>query len=258
MPDSRADQPVLYEVRGDVACITLNRPTVLNALNAELVAELARHVEAAAADARAALVIVRGAGRAFCSGIDRTALANGSVTEQFFRDWIRALNCLEDMPKVSIAALHGYAIGGGLQLAVACDFRVAADDSILELGATRHGLIPDGAVLRLARLVGLGRAKQLTLLNERVSPREALAMGLVSHVCPPHDIEAALHSLQEKIAGASSTATAQAKKLINMSLHHDPRTLVEELIAAQDVCISSRETAEANQAWQQKRPPEFS
>src|SRR3989442_2768174 len=97
--------------------MTLNRPGMLNALTRELAAALAEHAEAAAADPAVTLVVVRGAGRAFCSGMDRTALAAGSVDEAFYRHWIRGLNCLEDMPKISIAVLHGYAIGGGLHLA---------------------------------------------------------------------------------------------------------------------------------------------
>ena len=170
---------VTYQTANGVAWITLDRPTVLNALNTDLVADLADSAEAAAADPDVIVVIVRGHGRAFCSGMDRTALAAGTVGEEFYRHWIRALNCLEDMPKISVAVLHGYSIGGGLQLALACDLRLATTDAIIGLGATLHGIIPDGAVLRLARLVGLGRAKELALLNENIAPEEARAIGLV-------------------------------------------------------------------------------
>ncbi|MGH7313726.1 MAG: enoyl-CoA hydratase/isomerase family protein, partial [Candidatus Rokuibacteriota bacterium] len=147
--------PVTYETREGVARITLSRPAVLNALDSELAIALADHADAAAADGQVVLVVVRGAGRAFCSGMDRTALAEGRIAEAFYRHWIRALNTLEDMPKLVLAVLHGYCLGGGLQLALACDLRLATDDAIIGLGATRHGLIPDGAVLRLARVVGL-------------------------------------------------------------------------------------------------------
>src|SRR5262249_26015071 len=111
--------PVSYESNDGVAIITLDRPAVLNALDTGLVTTLAQCGERAAADATATLVVVRGRGRAFCSGMDRTALAAGEVDETFYRHWIRALNGLEDMAKVSVAVLHGYAIGGGLQLALA-------------------------------------------------------------------------------------------------------------------------------------------
>ena len=127
--------------------------------------------------------MLRGAGRAFCSGIDRTALARDEIGDAFYRAIARASNALEDMPKLSIAVLHGWSIGGGLQIATACDLRLATDDAVLELGATRHGLVPDATILRLARLIGLSRAKYLALLNERVSPREALAWGLVKLGC---------------------------------------------------------------------------
>ena len=113
--------PVTYEARDGVGWITLNRPEVLNALSTELAAALADHAESAAGDPGVMQVIVRGAGRAFCSGMDRTELASGSIGEAFYRHWSRALDCLEDMPKITVAVLHGYSIGGGLQLALLND-----------------------------------------------------------------------------------------------------------------------------------------
>jgi enoyl-CoA hydratase/carnithine racemase len=248
--------PVSYESRDGVATIALDRPAVLNALDTELAATLAECAERAAADPAVTLVVVRGRGRAFCSGMDRTALAAGDIGETFYRRWIRGLNCLEDMPKVSIAVLHGHAIGGGLQLALACDLRLASDDAVLGLGATRHGIIPDGAILRLARIVGLGRAKELTLLNDDVSPAAARAMGLVNWVCPAGDIESTLAAIVGKARAASPTANAHAKRLLQQSFHEDPRALIETVLHAQHDCMTSRETAEANRAWQEQRATE--
>ncbi len=249
--------PVLYDVNDGVATITLNRPAVLNALTTELAATLAAHVEAAARDPAVLLVVVRGAGRAFCSGMDRTALAGGSIGEPFYRHWIRALNGLEDMPKLSLAVLHGHAIGGGLQLALACDLRLSTDDAVLGLGATRHGIIPDGAVLRLARVVGLGRAKELALLNDDITPAEARAIGLVNWVCAPAEVDSMLHTLVGKARGAAPTATAHTKRLLHASFHLDPRAAVEEMVRAQNECMASWETAEANRAWTDKREAVF-
>jgi enoyl-CoA hydratase/carnithine racemase len=248
--------PVSYESRDGVATIALDRPAVLNALDTELAATLAECAERAAADPAVTLVVVRGRGRAFCSGMDRTALAAGDIGETFYRRWIRGLNCLEDMPKVSIAVLHGHAIGGGLQLALACDLRLASDDAVLGLGATRHGIIPDGAILRLARIVGLGRAKELTLLNDDVSPAAARAMGLVNWICPAGDIESTLAAIVGKARAASPTANAHAKHLLQRSFHEDPRALIETVLHAQHDCMTSRETAEANRAWQEQRATE--
>jgi enoyl-CoA hydratase/carnithine racemase len=246
-----------YEAKGGVGRILLNRPVVLNALDTELAAELADAAEAAAGDPGVAVVTVRGAGRAFCSGMDRTALSAGAIGEPFYRHWIRALNCLEDMDKLTVAVLHGYSIGGGLQLAVACDVRLAADDAVLGLGATRHGLIPDGSVLRLARLVGLGRAKELTLLNDDVPPARALAMGLVNWVVPPAELDAALDGVVQKALRTSRTATGHAKRLLQASFHRDPRGLIEEVLRAQADCMGSWEMAEANRAWGERREPVF-
>jgi len=251
------DAPVTRAVEEGVAWITLNRPAVLNALNTDLAAALADHAEAAAADPTVTLVVVRGAGRAFSSGMDRKALAAGAIGEAFYRHWIRALNCLEDMPKISLAVLHGHSIGGGLQLALACDLRLATDDAVIGLGATRHGLIPDGAVLRLARVVGLGRAKELALLNDDVSPEAARAIGLVNWVCAAADLDRTLRSVIDKVRAASPTAAAHTKRLLHESFHRDPRVVIEDLVRAQNACMGSWEIDEANRAWTEKREAVF-
>ena len=248
---------VTCAARDGVAWITLNRPAVLNALDTGLAAALADHAERAAMDPEVTVVVVRGTGRAFCSGMDRTALAAGTIGEPFYRHWIRALNCLEDMPKVSAAVLHGYSIGGGLQLALACDLRIATTDAVIGLGATRHGVIPDGAVLRLARLVGLGRAKELALLNDDIPPGEARAIGLVTWVCAPGEVDATVARLVDKLRTASPTANAATKRLLHESFHHDPRALIEDVVKTQNECMASWETAEANRAWREKREPVY-
>ena len=251
------DAAVTRVVEEGVAWITLYRPAVLNALNTDLAAALADHAEAAAADPTVTLVVVRGAGRAFSSGMDRKALAAGAIGEAFYRHWIRALNCLEDMPKISLAVLHGHSIGGGLQLALACDLRLATDDAVIGLGATRHGLIPDGAVLRLARVVGLGRAKELALLNDDVSPEAARAIGLVNWVCAAADLDRTLRSVIDKVRAASPTAAAHTKRLLHESFHRDPRATIEDVVKAQNECMGSWEIDEANRAWQERREPVF-
>ena len=244
-----AESSVLYEVGSGVATLTLNRPAVLNALDQVMVAEFADRVEAAEKDADVWVVVVRGAGRAFCSGMDRQALSAGHIGDAFYRHWIRALNCLEDMDKLVVGVLHGYAIGGGLQLAVACDLRIATDDAVLGLGATRHGLVPDGSILRLARIIGMGRAKELTLLNDHITAEAALAMGLVNWVVPPAHLDRKIEEIVEKAFHASRTATGHAKRLLQASFHTDPRDMIEEIVRAQAACRSSWEIEAANRAW---------
>jgi enoyl-CoA hydratase/carnithine racemase len=248
---------VLYQASDGVATITLNRPRVLNALDLALSAELAEAAEVAARDPDVWVVVVRGAGRAFCSGMDRTVLSAGGINEAFYRNWIRALNVLEDMDKLVLAVLHGYSIGGGLQLAAACDLRLATTDAVLGLGATRHGLIPDGSILRLARIVGLGRAKELTLLNDDVPPHAALAMGLVNWVVEPAEIDGTIAWIVEKAFQSSRTATGHAKRLLHASFHRDPREMIEDIVQAQSECMGSWEMDVANRAWDERREARF-
>lgn len=250
-------QTVRYEKDGRVARIILNRPEVLNALNAPMVQELAEVTQLVAKDPETWVVIVSGAGRAFNSGIDRTALANGEIGESFFSLWAQALDTLEDMDKIVLAILHGHCIGGGLQLALACDLRLAVSGAILGLGATRHGLIPDGAVYRLARVVGLGRAKELALLNHHISAEEARAMGLVNWVVLPEDVEATTKRILDRLFDCSPTAARLTKSLLNRSFHIDPRARVEDILVAERECRASPELEEANRAWIERREPRF-
>jgi len=248
-----AEPSVTYAVADGVGTITLNRPQVLNALDTALAATLADAAAAAAADPAVWVVVVRGAGRAFCSGMDRKALAAGAIGEPFYRHWTRGLNLLEDMDKLCVAVLHGYSIGGGLQLAVACDLRLAAADAVIGLGATQHGLVPDGSILRLARIIGLGRAKELTLLNDHVSADDARAMGLVNWVVAADGLDGALAGVIDKAMRTSRTATGHAKRLLHASFHTDPRAMIEPVMRAQAACMQSWEIEVANRGWSERR-----
>ena len=129
--------------------------------------------------------------------------------------------------------------------------------AVVGLGASRHGIIPDGSVLRLARLIGLARAKELSLLNEEISADRAHAIGLVTHVCDPADLDAALAAMLDRLRHQAPTANGHIKRLLQASFHEDPRALVEDVLRAQDDCMRSWETREANRAWAEKREPVF-
>ena len=251
------ESSVTCAVDDGVAWVTLNRPDVLNALDTDLATGLADHAERAARDPNVVAVVVRGAGRAMCSGIDRTAMAAGALGPTFHRQWIRALNSFEDMPKVSIAVLHGYSLGGGLQLGLACDLRLATETAVLGLGASEHGIIADSAVLRIARTIGLGRAKELALLNDHISAREAHAIGLVNWVCAEGEVDAWLARVLRRVKEMAPTATAHTKRWLHESFHRDPRGEIEGLIASQEACWASGEADEANRAWEEGRPARF-
>ena len=160
-----------------VATVTLNRPQVLNCANEQWARDLNTLVDDLAGIHDLRVVVVRGAGRAFCSGIDLTALSQGETGMTFFRNWEMALRKLETLDAVVIAAIHSHCIGGGLQIALACDLRVARDDARFGITAVREGIIPGIGMWRVARHAGLGRAKRLALAADIIDAAVARGVG---------------------------------------------------------------------------------
>ena len=128
------------------------------------------------------LVLIKGAGRAFCTGIDLKQLTAGKTPHQYYESWDRALRILEQSEKILICAMHGYALGGGLQLALACDIRIATEDCQFGLPAIKEGIVPGLGTLRLPRYIGLGRAKWMALSGENIDGRRAYEIGLIDHL----------------------------------------------------------------------------
>jgi enoyl-CoA hydratase/carnithine racemase len=204
------------EIADEVATIVLNRPLVLNCANEQWARDLNTLVDDLAANDRIRVVVVRGAGRAFCSGIDLTALSQGETGMGFFRNWEAALAKIEAMNPVVIAAIQSHCIGGGLQVALACDLRVARDDARFGITAVREGIIPGIGMWRVARHAGLGRAKRLALAAEIVDAPTALAWGLVDWVVDADGFEAKIAELTSRILTMAWTSTRLTKKLTNM------------------------------------------
>ena len=175
-------ETMLYESDGDLIRLTLNRPQVLNAVDYRGTVELHHAAQAIHDDPAARAVIIRGAGRAFCTGIDLKELAAGETPQAYFYHWDRALRLLELSDKLVLCAMQVYALGGGLQLPLACDIRIATPDCQLGLPAAKEGFIPGLGTYRLPRYIGLGRAKRMALSGENVDGNEALRIGLVDYV----------------------------------------------------------------------------
>ena len=204
-------------VNGPVATLTLNRPEVLNCANEQWARDLNTLVDALAGDAALRVVVVRGAGRAFCSGIDVTALSHGDIGMSFFRNWETALRKIETLDPIVIAGVQSHCIGGGLQLALACDLRIARDDSRFGVTAVREGILPGIGMWRVARYAGLGRAKQLALAADVVDAATAASWGLVDYVVGPDAFETAIDDLTTRLLTMAQTSTRLAKKLTNMA-----------------------------------------
>lgn len=245
-----AAEPVLVDVRAPVATITLNRPDKLNALDLGLVAALDEATERVGAEAAVQVVLVRGSGRSFCAGLDLDMFAAEGMPPGFFAHQESAFRRFETMDKTVIAAIHGHCLGGGVQLAAACDVRVARADSDLGLPAIDEGLFPGMAPYRLPGLVGRGRAAQLILTGRRLGAQEALAIGLVDHVVG--DLEAELDALVATYARAPRQAAAASKRLMARANEpfEDALAEAERLLSE---CLDAPEVVRARAAWPKRR-----
>jgi enoyl-CoA hydratase len=228
-----------------VATLTLNRPHVLNCANEQWARDLNTLVDDLRSMDHVRVVIVRGAGRAFCSGIDLTALSQGETGMTFFRNWEGALRKLETLDAVVIAAIHSHCIGGGLQIALACDLRIARDDAQFGITAVKEGIIPGIGMWRVARHAGLGRAKRLALAADIVDAATAKEWGLVDWVVDSDAFEPKVAELTGRIRSMASTSTRLTKKLTNMAFESAFAEYVEIYFEYQRLSIESPEHLEA-------------
>src|SRR5579859_5118984 len=158
------------EVNGHLGRLRLNRPEALNAANWAWVQDLVTATNYLAQSKETHVVIVSGEGRAFCSGLDKKELSQGNLTREWFATWEKGVTALANLDAITIAAIQGYCLGGGLQVVLACDLRIAATDAILSIPAVREGVVAALGPMRLARLIGAGPAKRLALLGHRFTP----------------------------------------------------------------------------------------
>ena len=219
-------ETIRYELDDGLARITLARPDKRNAVNQAMFTELGDAAEKAAGDSRVRAVLVAGDGPSFCAGIDLALLgelgnlaAQASEEEGGFRSFVRAaqrpFRFLARMPKPAVAAVQGHAVGAGLQLALACDLRVAGKDAMLGMLEPRYGLIPDlGGPHRLARLVGPSRAKELVWSTRIVGAQEALGIGLIDRIVEPEVLLSEAETLARQVSQHSPTAVGLIKELI--------------------------------------------
>lgn len=245
------------EKRGRTGTLTFNRPHRLNAMNFQGALDMNKAAETIRDDADMRVVLIRGTGRAFCTGIDLKQLQAGETPREYYEKWDRALRILEQSEKIVICALHGYALGGGLQLALACDIRIATEDCQLGLPAVKEGLIPGLGVLRLPRYVGLGRAKWMSLSGDNVDGRRAYDIGLVDYAVAAEEFEGEIERLVEKYSQFCSEGTRQTKMLLNMAFDMPHGEFFEEYLRRQDIALASPDHQEAMKAYRESRDPVF-
>jgi len=215
-----SEAPVLVDIADGVARVTLNRPSVRNALNPAMLAALDAALRRLEDDVAARAIVLRGAGdRAFCAGADLNGVADRGTTLQAresFGGLARILEYMARMRTPIIAQVRGYALAGGCGLAAGCDVVVAADDAVFGLPEIRVGLLPLVVMAPILGAVGRKRAMLMILSGEPVTAREAYEMGLVSRVVPPGDLESSVSALAATLAGYSPTALGLAKEAASM------------------------------------------
>ena len=254
-------EKVRYDVSGSVATITIARPEVRNAMDMDVFEGLAEAGARAGADRAVRAVVVTGDGQNFSSGIDTTVFtsgSNGSPSGIDIGALQDAFTIFESISQPTIAAVAGPTFGAGLQLAIACDFRVAAADAELSVMEVRWGILPDlGGTQRLPRLIGLGRAKELAMTARRVVSDEALQIGLVNKVVPVGShLESATEWARELAAGPP-LALAAIKRLTNGAFDTPVREGLDREATAQRRILASSDFIEAVTARVQKREPHF-
>ena len=245
-----------------VAVVTIERPEALNALNAEILQALRDRLRELSADAEVRVVVLTGAGdRAFAAGADIKELQAKGVDEA--RAWgelgHEVCRLLETMPKPTIAAVNGLALGGGCELALACDLRYAAEGARIGQPEVNIGVMPGwGGTQRLARVVGLGVAKELVLTGRPMAAEEALQRGLVSAVHPADALLERTLEVARGLAAKAPLALAAAKESLDRSLQGDLGTALAEEAAAFGRLFGSEDQREGMTAFVEKREPRFS
>jgi enoyl-CoA hydratase len=262
-------QTIRFRREGDVGTLTLARPEKRNAQNPLMWKELARLGADLLADDTLRCLVVTGEGPTFSAGIDLVEgmggmlagfaerplddgdLATGTAAAGTF-NWIPDLGC------ASIAAVRGHAYGAGLQLALACDFRVLSENARVGLLETRYGLLPDmGATFRLPRIVGESRARELILLGDVIDAAEALRIGLANRVVPDGDLETAAAELAGRLAAQPPLAVRGSRRAIEAGWHSEPEASLRAAVREQVRCLESDDFKEALRALAEGRPPRW-
>src|SRR5256712_1298588 len=252
---------VLYGTKDGIARITISRPEKLNALDRQTVQEIDRVVASAGQDPSVGVLIITGAGeKAFVAGADIGELASQTPVEgtAYARAGQAVLDRLERLGKPSIAAINGYALGGGLELAMACTLRVAAESAKLGQPEVALGIIPGyGGTQRLARLVGAGRALELILMGEPIDAREALRIGLVNRVVPATELLPSAESLARTILTRGAVALRYALQAVHEGLQTTLNQGLSMEAALFGLCCSTEDMREGTRAFVEKRKPAF-
>ena len=254
-------QNILFQVAEGVATITFNRPKVLNAMNSEVMAELAHALKACDQDDAVKALILTGSGeKAFVAGADISQMQNNTPAEvtKFMELGQETLRFMETMGKPSIAAVNGFALGGGTEIALACDMRIAAENARFGQPEILIGILPGwGGTQRLPRLVGTGIAKELILGGGQIDATRAYEIGLVNKVVPLASLMDEAQKMAAKFAALPGFALKMAKNSINYGYDMSLDNAIKLEVTSVAQCFSTQDQKEGMKAFLEKRKPAF-
>lgn len=249
---------IQLEIRDHIAVLTLNRPRVLNALNREMVDELDQAAEQIAKDHDIKVLILTGNGEHFAAGADITEMVDFTPEEARAFAFSPTFNKIENLPQPVIAAVKGYALGAGFELALTADIRLAGNSARFGLPEINLGIMPGaGGSQRLPRLIGAAQAKEFIYLGRNIDAPAALSLGLVNQMTTDEEVLDEAFKMAEKIAAKSASAMRMAKRTINTGMNLDLKSAVEvEAIAWGDL-FATLDQKEGMKAFLEKRKPQF-
>ena len=252
---------LLVECRDQVAHITINRPDAMNALNPATAVELTRTIKDLETSPDAKVIVVSGQGeKAFCAGGDVALMRTlgPAAARQVALTVAELFHTIENSPRVLIAAVNGYALGGGCELAMACDLRLAAQKAQLGQPEVNLGIFPGwGGTQRLPRLIGVSRAKKLMFTGERISAEQAMEFGLVDAVLPDDELLESAHALAMTIASKPQSAIRMIKQAVHHGMQMDLDKAIQYEAELFGMCFATRDKQEGMDAFFEKRPPQW-
>ncbi|OLN30937.1 enoyl-CoA hydratase/isomerase family protein [Desulfosporosinus metallidurans] len=255
-----AYETIVVEIEEGIAILTLNRPAVLNALNDQVFNELADAASTLTADPSVRVVIITGGEKVFAAGADIGQMASATAVDVTTSDKPshRAFQLIENMPKPVIAAIAGYALGGGCELTLVADVRIAADNAQFGLPEIKLGILPGaGGTQRLPRLIGSGRAKELIFSGDFIKAEEALRIGLVNKVVPADQLFDEAKKMAKRFAARGAVALRMAKSSVNEGLRMDLEAGLQYEHKCFSLLFATEDQKEGMKAFLEKRPAKF-
>ena len=256
-----AYEHIIFQVEEGIATITFNRPKALNALNSALLEEFSKALDDIAADDNIRVLVLTGAGdKSFVAGADISELAtyNSLTAKNFAQKGHGIIAKLQQLPIAVIAAVNGFALGGGTEIAIACDFIYASENAKFGQPEINLGLIPGfGGTQRLPRLIGANLAKELIFTGKMISAAEAEKIGLANKVVPQDQLMEEVLKTAREIASKGKVSLRAAKQAINNGLNTDLATGIHIEVDAFGLCYGSSDSKEGTSAFLEKRKPEF-